>query len=195
MVSKLLSHLGQLNNFTFEIDFFLRWTLGKWRARDLPDESERLKGFSSNIDAISLFLFFLGWWKLYLCCKHARRVSVAECCTLLCRACFGLLCVALCYTILYCNMLKSINRAVKYLSYYKTGVLFHCLSHRGRVCQQRCPVLPASDVVPRLIQAELDPQMWACSLADIKPKSGQGAALWEENPEAGRWGVSAERQQ
>lgn len=28
---------------------------------------------------------------------------------------FGLLCVALCYAILYCDILKCINRAVKYL--------------------------------------------------------------------------------
>lgn len=58
---------------------------------------------------------------------------------------FGLLCVALCYTILYCNMLKCIDRAVKYLSYCKTCVWFHCLLDRGRICQERFPVHSASD--------------------------------------------------
>lgn len=58
---------------------------------------------------------------------------------------FGLLCVALCYTMLYCNMLKCINRAVKCLPYSRACVWFHCLLGRGRICQVRCPVLSASD--------------------------------------------------
>lgn len=99
-ISKLLYHLGQLDNFTPEIDFSC-WTLGKWCEIHLT------KGKSWKAWATSLIRFFM--YCFYLCQIYsvALRISVAECCVSLCCClvffvvlhCIELLCVALCYAV------------------------------------------------------------------------------------------------
>lgn len=102
------------------MDFFSCWTLGKWVTWDLPHESEKLKGFWNILDKIFFFfcpflkkklLFMLDICLEGLCCRVLHFTELLSCFGVVLH-CIGLLCVALCYIILYCKVLKCISKAV-----------------------------------------------------------------------------------